>query len=463
MTIRKLFAATISLFLFLGASQSTERPNIILCMADDLGWGDTGYNGHPVLKTPNLDRMAEQGIVFNRFYSASAVCSPTRGSCMTGRHPARYGIGGANDGHMLEEEITLAEVLKEKGYTTGHFGKWHLGTLTTKEKDSNRGKPGDSTHYAPPWEHGFDVSFSTEAKTPTWDPMKDPENPDKHYRTYYWIGEETKASENLEGDDSRVIMDRAIPFIEGAVEEEKPFFAVIWFHTPHNPVIAGKDYREMYSDLDEDHQHYYGCVTALDEQMGRLRETLSDLKVEKNTMLWFCSDNGPAAKLGGPGKEPGARQRGTTGPYRGRKGSLYEGGVRVPGLLVWPDAFPEPKTIDTACVTSDYFPTILQTLEIPLPDRPYDGISLLPVIRGTIKGRPKPIGFDFRDQLAWSDSRYKVYKPRDSDRFELYDLAEDPGESHDLAKEHSKILETMRDQLDQWREDCATSRKLKEY
>ena len=144
--------------LFVGCQQIPESqdPNIILIMCDDLGWGDTGFNGNEIIQTPNLDFLAGKGITFNRFYSASAVCSPTRGSCLTGRNPYRYGIPTANAGHMKIEEITLPELLKERGYSTGHFGKWHLGPLTTKVKDANRGKPGDSTNYSIPTMHGYD-------------------------------------------------------------------------------------------------------------------------------------------------------------------------------------------------------------------------------------------------------------------------------------------------------------------
>ncbi|MHC4744756.1 MAG: sulfatase-like hydrolase/transferase, partial [Planctomycetota bacterium] len=199
----------------------SERPNVILCMCDDLGWGDTGYNGHPVLKTPNLDAIAATGIRFDRWYAAAPVCSPTRGSCVTGRHPYRYGIFSANQGHMRSEEITLAEALKTQGYATGHFGKWHMGTLTTEIKDSNRGAPGATEHYSPPWDNGFDVCFSTEAKVPTWDPMKTPGS-DDFYGTYYWREDGNYVpidSPELAGDDSRVIMDQAIPFIRKAVGE----------------------------------------------------------------------------------------------------------------------------------------------------------------------------------------------------------------------------------------------------
>ena len=143
-------------------------------MADDLGWGDTGYNGNPVIKTPQLDAMASEGIRFNRFYSASAVCSPTRASVLTGRNPYRTGVFFANEGILRPEEITIPELLKGEGYLTGHFGKWHLGTLTHTENDANRGRPGNIAEYNPPKLHGYDVAFVTESKVPTYDPMKKP-------------------------------------------------------------------------------------------------------------------------------------------------------------------------------------------------------------------------------------------------------------------------------------------------
>jgi len=132
-----------------------ESPNVILCMCDDLGWGDVGFNGNTVIQTPHLDKMAASSLKFNRFYAAAPVCSPTRGSALTGRHPFRYGVFFANTGHMRAKELTLAEELKGRGYTTGHFGKWHLGTLTTTEPDANRGGPKGKAHFAPPWKNGF--------------------------------------------------------------------------------------------------------------------------------------------------------------------------------------------------------------------------------------------------------------------------------------------------------------------
>jgi arylsulfatase A-like enzyme len=440
-------------------TKKTNKPNIILCMADDMGWGDPGFNGNSIIKTPNLDAMAKAGMKFNRFYSGAPVCSPTRGSCLTGRHPYRYGIFGANVGHMPKEEITLAEALKMQGYTTGHFGKWHLGTLTTTEKDSNRGGPKGAKQYSPPWENGFDVCFSTEAKVPTWNPMISPES-GKPYGTYYWRQDGTKVSENLEGDDSRIIMDRVVPFIRDAVSNREPFFAVIWFHTPHLPVLTGPEYRQMYSQYSEDEQHYYGCITALDEQMGKLRAELRKLGISDNTMVWFCSDNGPEGKDGKTG-----RTRGSAGPFRGRKRSLFEGGVRVPGLLEWPDRIAAGQVTHIPCSTSDYFPTVMDALGFKIKDKPepIDGISLMPLIEGKMTERPLPIGFESRKQVSLTDNRYKIYSNDDGKTYMLFDLLDDPGESNNLAAEKPDILYAMKGMLETWRASCKDSLAGRDY
>jgi arylsulfatase A-like enzyme len=440
-------------------NRAVTGPNILLCMADDLGWADPGFNGNKIIKTPNLDAMAEAGLRFTRFYSAAPVCSPTRGSCLTGRHPYRYGITFANVGHMPKEEITLAEALKTQGYTTGHFGKWHLGTLTKTEKDSNRGGPRGTKHFSPPWENGFDVCFSTEAKVPTWDPMKKPET-NQHYGTYYWREDGTKATENLEGDDSRIIMDRVVPFIRNAAKQKKPFLAVLWFHTPHLPVIAGTKYRKMYSQYSEDEQHYYGCVTAMDEQMGRLRKELRELDIANNTMLWFCSDNGPEGKDSRSG-----RTRGSAGFLRGRKRSLFEGGVRVPALLEWQARIKGDRVTEIPCCTSDYFPTALDVLGINIKGQPQpiDGISLLPLIEGKMTKRSAPIAFESGSQLSLTDNRYKIYSNNKGKSYMLFDLIEDPGEKKDLTAEKPQILQSMKATLEKWRKSCKDSLAGKDY
>ncbi len=443
----------------LSQTKDADKPNIILCMADDLGWGDTGFNGNAIIKTPNLDAAAKAGIVFERFYSGAPVCSPTRGSCLTGRHPYRYGITFANVGHMLKDEITLAEALKTRGYVTGHFGKWHLGTLTKKEKESNRGGPRGVKHYSPPWANGFDVCFSTEAKVPTWDPMTDPETK-KPYGTYYWRQDGTKVTENLEGDDSRVIVDRAVPFIRSAAEKGRPFLAVVWFHTPHLPVVTGPRYREPYLRYSEDEQHYYGCITAMDEQVGRLRAELRALGVADNTMLWFCSDNGPEGKDGKSG-----RSRGSAGPFRGRKRSLFEGGVRVPGLLEWPARVKAGRKTDLSCSTSDYFPTVLGALGFKMKGQPepIDGVSLLPLIEGKMTKRPVPIGFESGKQVSLTGNRYKIYSKDGGKTYMLFDLLENPVESRDLAADKPQVVRSMKTALDKWRRSCKDSLAGKDY
>ena len=446
-----------------------DRPNIILCMTDDQGWGDTGYNGHPVLKTPHLDAMAAKGLRFDRFYAGAPVCSPTRGSALTGRHPYRYGIFFANVGHLRREEVTLAEALRTQGYATGHFGKWHLGTLTTKIRDANRGgKPGMEKHYAPPWENGFDVCFSTESKVPTWNPMVTPERSaggvgkrklGSEYGTYYWTGPDQRETENLEGDDSRTIMDRAIPFIRNAAKAEKPFLAVVWFHTPHLPALAGPEHRKLYADRSEDEQHYYGCISAMDEQVGRLRKELRDLDVAGNTMLWFCSDNGPE------GAKRRGRNQGSAGSFRGRKRSLFEGGVRVPGLLEWPAEIKEARAVEMPCSTSDYFPTVMAALGFKMKGQPepMDGVSLLPLIEGKMTARPRPLGFESRSQLSLTDNRYKLISQDRGKTYALHDLVEDPSESTDLASQKPEVVATMRKTLDEWRASCKRSLEGQDY
>jgi arylsulfatase A-like enzyme len=425
-------------------------------MADDMGWGDTGYNGHPVLKTPALDEMARRGIRFNRFYAGAPVCSPTRGSAITGRHPYRYGIFFANVGHMPKEEFTLAEALKTQGYTTGHFGKWHLGTLTTKINDSNRGKVGQTEHYSPPWDNGFDVCFSTEAKVPTYNPMKNPDG-EWHYGTYYWKGEGIRETDNLEGDDSRIIMDRAVPFVRNAAKTGKPFLAVIWFHTPHLPVLAGPQHRAMYKDQPEDRQHYYGAITAMDEQIARLRSELEKLGIAENTMLFFCSDNGPE------GQAPKAP--GSAGPLRGRKRSLFEGGVRVPGLLVWPNKIKAPRTVDIPCSTPDYFPTVMDILGFGRNGQPepIDGISLLPLVEGRVQSRPAPIAFESAKQVALTDNRYKIYSGDSGRTFMLFDLVDDPSETTDLSAQRPDVVNSMKAVLTEWRKSCKKSLDGQDY
>ncbi|QDT94872.1 Arylsulfatase [Gimesia aquarii] len=453
------------------ADAASQKPNVVLIMCDDLGWGDTGFNGNKIIQTPHLDKMAKAGVILKRFYAGAPVCSPTRGSCLTGRNPFRYGIVTANKGHMKAQEFTLAELLKDHGYRTGHFGKWHLGTLTKTVRESNRGGPKNIKDFSPPWQNGFEVCFSTEAKVPTWDPMLKPAGkapgkgwaaieegkPTKPYGTHYWNAAGEIVKDNLRGDDSKIIMDRALPFIESSTKADKPFFCVIWFHTPHLPVVAGPRYRDMYQKYDLYHSNYYGCITAMDEQIGRLRAQLKQLNSAENTMLWFCSDNGP---------EGNARAPGSAGPFRGRKRDLFEGGIRVPALLEWPAKIRPGTETRFPMVTSDYLPTILAAMELPVQaDRPIDGMNLWPVFANKVKHRQQPIGFQFQKNAAWVTDRYKLLRKqqRSKTEYQLFDLLADPAESKDLSKEYPELVARYQTELERWMKSCEQSNQGRDY
>jgi arylsulfatase A-like enzyme len=452
-----------------------KRPNIIFVLADDLGYGDVGFNGNKIIKTPSLDAMAREGIRFSRFYAGGPVCSPTRGTCLTGRHYFRYGIFSASVGYLPAEEITIAKMCKSLGYTTGHFGKWHIGSVsktgpTMPEYQENRLRK-----YAPPWERDYDESFSTECNVPTW-------NPAENLEKYTWVfrlpfrHNGKVETENLQGPAARVVMDRVIPFIRGAVKNDQPFFATVWFHEPHEPVVAGPEYRAMYKEYSEGEQHYYGCITAMDEQIGRLRKELRGLGIADNTMIWFCSDNGPEG-MTSKGEQGWCRNsRGVTGGLRGRKRSLFDGGLVGPALLEWPGHAQPGRVVDIACSTLDYFPTIRQIIGFKMPDkRPIDGISLVPLINGKMTKRPNPIPFWFvkpgkrkmhgSPTIALVDNNFKFLTNLSKDCHEdmLFDLVNDPGEKNNIIADHRDVALAMKAQLKKWTESCKLSHSGADY
>ncbi|GLR17398.1 sulfatase family protein [Portibacter lacus] len=449
-----------------------NQPNIILIMTDDQGWFDAGFNGNEEILTPWSDSLAKSGVILSRFYSASAVCSPTRASVITGRNPLRMHIPYANDGHMLKDEVTIPEILKGVGYSTGHFGKWHLGTLTKKELDANRGGKAKFEHeFSIPSEHGYDTYFCSESKVPTYDPMIFPakfgegeskhygwravENGDstKAYGTAYWTGEDKKVKHNLEGDDSRIIMDRVLPFIEKSKEEQKPFFSTIWFHTPHLPVVSNKEHRDLYSKLDLQRQIYYGTITAMDEQLGRLWTQLGEMGIQEETIIFFCSDNGPERKTPG-----------SAGDFRERKRSLYEGGVRVPAFAVWKGSIEGGRKVDFPMVTSDYLPTILDLLNMKHPDnRPIDGVSVLDALHGKTTERTKPIGFICRPSTSWVNNEYKLIKEKQNSEYELYNLLDDPYEKKNIIGEFPEVAKALEKELDAWIKSVEDSKEGADY
>jgi len=431
-----------------GSVAAAERPNVILVMADDQGWGDTGYNGHPHLKTPNLDAMAAAGLRLNRFYTAHFNCSPTRASIMTGRHPHRMGTF-APGRPIRPEELTVAKVLQGAGYATGHFGKWHLnGKNGNRDTKTIPGRAVLAADPLSPGKLGFDEWVSA----------------DNFFDLDPVLGR-NGVPEKFQGDGSDVVMGEALKFIRRQSEAGQPFLAVIWFGNPHVPHEALPADREQYAGLSEALQNYYGEITGIDRNVGRLRESLRELKVAENTLLCYCSDNGGAA---GPL---------STGNLRGSKGTLWEGGLRVPGLIEWPSRIRRPAVSDLPCSTLDLYPTILAATGAVAKDQiePLDGVSLLPLLEGQMESRGKAIPFvsmintdgSHAALLDWpwklhTDPRAGNGKKKQADAgatepVMLFDLQADPRETTNLASAEPERVAKMVAALSEWKRSVKRS------
>ena len=413
------------------------RPNIILCMSDDQGWGDVSYNGLKKIQTPNLDAMAAAGLRFNRFY-AQQSCSPTRASVMTGRHPNRMGVFWPGM-KLRQEELTIAQAVKQAGYATGHFGKWHLNGV------AGPGKVMPDSDPLAPRNCGFDESFSVS----------------NYFETNATFGRNGIA-EKTGGDGSDVIVGEALKFIGAAAGQKKPFLAVVWFGSPHVP------HRPLSDDLAAaGGSAYYGEMIGVDRSMGTLRAGLRQIGLADDTMLWFSSDNGGWID---PAK-PDAH--GTNLDLRGRKGDMWEGGLRVPGVIEWPARI-KPAMTDIPAGVVDIFPTLVALLQIKLEHPvPLDGISLLPLIDGQMKSRPQPMGFwqfagDQKNLTpnsgpsAWTDNRYKLLKTKPA-QWELYDVVADRPEKNDLAAAHPEVVSRMKVELEQWHQSVIRSYNGQDY
>ena len=464
--LNKLKFLTLALSIANFVVAQDKKTNVIMLMSDDQGWGDVGFNGHPVVKTPHLDKMANEGVKFNRFYAVSPLCSPTRGSCLTGRYPYRYGILAAHTGGMRVGEVTVAEALKKCGYATGFFGKWHIGWVKPEEV-STRG------YYSPPSHHGFDEYFATTSAVPTWDPGVVPKGWNKWGEKaggkwkggFPYVHDGEIVTDNISGDDSRVIMDRVIPFIEK--NKDKPFLATVWFHTPHEPVVAGEKYKKPYAKFSELHQNYYGCITAMDEQIGRLRDKLRELKLENDTIIFFCSDNGPADQLS-------KKKVSSAGPFKGHKHQMYEGGVLVPACAVWPGTL-KPMETSARCATIDFFPTIAKIAGYKRSSkdtRPIDGIDLLPIMSGKVKSRDAELFFGYRRLVSGIDGKsiidgdYKLLHEATKEnkgRTRLYNIKKDPFEKKDLADRMPAKVRELNKRLEEIDDSCQLSRDGADY
>ena len=408
------------------APQPNRPPHIVLVMADDLGWGQTGYNGHPVLKTPNLDAMAAAGMRMNRFYAGAPVCSPTRASVLTGRTPRRDGV--PEHGYALHRNVqTLPQVLHEAGYTSGHFGKWHLDGLRGPGVPILAGDPFS------PGNFGFDHWLSV---TNFFD--RDP------------LLSRMGHFEQFEGDSSEVVVAEAIEFLKGHAcpDNHSSTLTVIWFGSPHSPFIGGEADLVAFADQDDASANQHAEIVAMDRAIGELRSFLQKQKIADQTLLWFCSDNGGLGNI----------RPSSVGDLRGHKGQLYEGGIRVPCVIEWPGKIHPGTVCDVPACTMDLLPTVAEisgTME-HLWMEPLDGMSIAPWFDAIPESRDFPIPFWYRDRVAVMDDRYKLIRSvGDTDEDELYDLVVDPTERNNLIDDRPEIAKALREDAE-WIVDSVT-------
>ncbi len=403
-------------------------PNIVIFLADDLGFGDLGCYGHPIIQTPNLDAFAKQGTRFTQCYAACAVCSPSRSAILTGRTPYRNGvftwIPEDREIHLRASEIALPKLLKERGYATCHVGKWHLNGHFNKPTQPQ------------PNDHGYDWWLATQNNA-----APSHENPSNFVRNGQPVG-------TLEGYSAPLIVDEATAWLKQHRDPSKPFLLSVWAHEPHYPIKSSPEFKAKYLDLTDDVQReHHANVTQLDHAFGKLMQTLDELKLADNTVVFFTSDNGPE----GDGiKSPG---RGSTGGLRGRKRAVYEGGIRVPGIMRWPGKTQPGTTSDVPVIGTDIFVTAVGIAQAKLPtDRILDGGNMLAAIEGRAVERARPLYWrcviapgPLKTAMRIGD--WKILADEQLTRFELYNLQNDPQEKTNLRATQPAKFEAMKTAL----------------
>lgn len=387
----KRFLLAFVLVVFSSSFVSAAPPNIVLLMGDDHGWEETGYNSHPHVKTPVLDEIAATGLRLDYFYAGHPNCSPTRASFLTGRHPNRMGTF-APGWSLRPEEITLAHILRKAGYQCAHFGKWHVGTV----------KAGSPTN---PGAMGFHEWLSH----------------DNFFELNPSLSRNGGPPEVLRGESSEILVSETIRFIDRARRENKPFFTIVWFGSPHEPYSGLPADLALYDDLPKKYspkkvrltsnetggqvtrtqgevlRERYAEITAMDRAIGQLRKHLAAMGLRQDTMLFYCGDNGTSADAS------------LASPHRGVKSTVYEGGIRVPGLIEWPARIPQSRATSVRATTSDLLPTLCALTNQPLPDRPIDGIDLTPLLDGNMTARPKPLYFWMYNTSRFSGTNLEPY------------------------------------------------------
>lgn len=421
------------------AVDTSRAPNFIFILADDLGWGDLGCYGHPFLRTPHLDRLAREGTRFTEFYVNGSVCSPSRAAFMTGQYPARHRMHGHLAAHeqnaargmpdWLDPQVPLVtRFLKQAGYATAHFGKWHLG--------SGDGAPGLDAY-------AIDAHRTVNANGPGFECERDP----------YFRARSTD-----------LIVDEAIRFLER--HREQPFFMNLWTLVPHATLHPTQEQLEPYKRFAPGgvpfpgaQQIYYASVTSLDTALGRLFEKLEELELAENTIVLFSSDNGPEDIHIHNASHSGV---GSPGPLRGRKRSLYDGGVRVPFIVRWPGHVPAGRLDEKSVVSAvDVLPTVCHLARVDLPDDYHgDGENVANILQGESRSRQTPLFWEWRfrvhgypvnhsPRLAVRERDWKLLLNPDRSRVELYS-ADDRLQIDNVAAAHSEVVERLAGKAIAW-------------
>jgi N-acetylgalactosamine-6-sulfatase len=423
-----------------GTDTRKRKPNFVFIFADDLGWGDLGCYGNRQIKTPNLDELARKGTLFTQFYVNGSVCSPSRTAFMTGHFPARHGVHGHFATHQqnkirampnwLDPAVhTVTSILQDAGYSTGHFGKWHLGS-------GNRAPT--------PGQYGIDEHVTVNSTGPQLTGSGD---------SYFRAKSTTQ------------IVDRTIEFIEK--NRNKPFYVNVWTLVPHATLHPTEEQMRPYGryaprgvPYNGAKQIYYASVTDMDHQIGRLISKIDELGLGDNTIIVFSSDNGPEDFDIRNAVHSGI---GDAGPFRGRKRSLYEGGVRLPFIVRWSGHTPAGKVDDTSIVAGvDWLPTVcgLASVRLPAGLKP-DGEDMSQAFRGRPRERTRPLMWEWRFRvfgdmaqkcpiLAIRDGKWKLLMNPDRSRIELYDIPNDPTELDNLADQNPQIVGKLSEKVLEW-------------
>ncbi|MBD3422706.1 MAG: sulfatase-like hydrolase/transferase [Chitinivibrionales bacterium] len=443
------------------AHEQQHKPNIIFILCDDMGYGDLGCFDHPDIKSPNLDGLASEGMKLTQCYAPAPVCSPARAGFMTGRIPQRTGIYDyikkLSDTHLHTSELTIAELLKSVGYETCFVGKWHLC-----------GKFRELTSQPMPSDQGFDYYMATENNA-----GPNHLNPGNFVRNGVKVGQ-------IQGYSSDIIAAEALDWLQNKRDESKPYFLFVSFHSPHEYIKTAQEYKDMYSyntvadPLNHGafpYRKYWGNITQMDNAAGQVLSYLDTSNTKDSTFIMFTSDNGPETYV----RYSGAFQSvGSTGGLRGRKLELYEGGIRVPGIIRWPGHVTAGSTSHEPLNGVDLLPTLcdISGAEIPT-DRAVDGVSLLPVFSGNSLQRSTPLYWQFDqakvcepftvgewptcDDHAGEYNRapttvirrgdWKLLAWKNNRTIELYNLKDDPAESRDLSSVETQRAQDMLDAL----------------